>query len=134
MQGKLGWYFVFHISKHAKPVDAKMIGKLLQSTVGAVVFKDSDGYTAILRGLRVQLSEGGRMKMGEVGLTVMEEALGINSVDHFGNFFDDISGTTIDDQAVRDARAEEMVEVYKHEVDTKVSTAKACELTGRPPI
>ena len=76
---------------------------------------------SILRGLIAQMKEDGRLCDGGIGSGICEENVR----------WDDISGEELNGEMVRDARTEEMMEVEKHKVYTKVPVSECWEKTGK---
>ena len=58
----------------------------------------------------------------------------IAAVDSKGAYWDELSGRELKPQMVRNARREEMGEVYKHNVYTKVPISESWNVTGKGPI
>lgn len=95
---------------------------------------------AILKGLNAQLEECGRM--AERGMAAHPEEsniycreilnLEVSSV-HQGEYYDDMSGVTLDTEGVNKARAEAIAEVYKHNLCTKVPIKECWDKTGKGP-
>ena len=67
----------------------------------------------------------GRLSQGCIGAVMAEDE---------AQAFDDTTGEELDLEDVKQARADEMGEVYKHEVYTKVPTQQCWERTGKAPI
>ena len=55
-------------------------------------------------------------------------------MDQNGDFWDDVSGARLNKQKIREARLEEIKQLYKHKVYTKVPISHCWEETGNAPI
>ena len=71
---------------------------------------------AILMGLMEQMREDKRINHGEIGSVMAEEE---SSID-WRQYYDNLTGEKLNTEMVKEARQEEMEEVYKHQVYTKV--------------
>ena len=74
----------------------------------------------------------GRLNSNEPGMTFSMELDEMKAATL--EFYDDMSGKRLNPDSVRSARREEMVEVHKHRVYTKVPIRQCLEETGRPPV
>ena len=70
------------------------------------------------------------------GLLFVEtgKAEAIYYVDAWGQFWDEVSGRQLDAKGVEKARVEELVEVAKHKLYTKVPLQQCYDETGKAPI
>jgi len=87
---------------------------------------------AILRGLRVQLIADGIMGLNAVGITAPEEES--MEVEDWEQFGDDITGVPLNTKKVQEARNEEIQEMKKRNIYTKVPVSECYEKTGKKPI
>jgi hypothetical protein len=84
----------------------------------------------ILKGVIEQMRIDGRIgNGGDVGAVMAEE-----QTMNWEEFWDDISGEPLDPLGVHNARKEEMAEIAKHKVYTKVPLTECWEKTGKAPI
>lgn len=90
----------------------------------------------VFEALMQQMRCDGRINAGEVGAVVPMEEVDIWWGNAGGNeeFGDDLSGEPLKPDLVRQARTEEMVEVRKHTLYTKVPVEEAMRVTGKRPI
>ena len=58
----------------------------------------------------------------------------VNYVDHNGEYMDEVSGEYLDAEMVHEARKDEMREIEKHNVYTKVPIEECWKETGKNPI
>ena len=72
-----------------------------------------------------------RLTKDREGLSVGEEML---YVGRDGEFYDELSGSWLDPDRVKQARIEEMEEFRKHKVYKKVTVKECWDKTGREPI
>ena len=72
-----------------------------------------------------------RITRDREGMSVGEEML---YVDRDGEFYDELSGSWLDPDRVKQARIEEMEEFRKHKVYEKVTIQECWDKTGRNPI
>ena len=55
-------------------------------------------------------------------------------MDQNGDFWDDVSGARLNKQKIKEARLEEIKQLYKHKVYKKVPLSQCWEETGKAPI
>ena len=100
-------------------------------TVDMAEKKDSHGeeiYRKMMRGMARGLRAQGRLNPGEEGIVMAVEE------NNWEVFYDNLSGSMLDTETVRKARKEEIAEVHKHKVYTKVPLEECYEKTGKAPI
>ena len=110
--------------------------------------KDRDYEEVIQEGIQreVELREMGDLNLVEMAekekkyrpgiLTIQEEGevVGIYYVDSYGQYFDEMTHKQLPKEGVIKARVEEMVQVYKHKLYTKVPIEECLQETGKKPI
>ena len=91
-------------------------------------------YTSqLFIGLVEQMMRDGRIgTCGEIGSVTAEEPSGLNIAD-VAQYWDEISGEPLDTEEVNKARSEEIIEVRKHNVYTKVPITECWDNTGKAP-
>ena len=82
-------------------------------------------FRAIMRGMAGGLRKQGRVNPGEKGMVMAVEE------NNWEAFYDNLSGAMLNPEVVKDARKEEMVEVYKHRVYINVPVEERYEKTGK---
>lgn len=89
---------------------------------------------SILRGLRIQMIEDGVMSLNNVGTQVQEENYE-EWIDKEGyTYYDDISGSKLDARLVEAARGEEIGEMKKRGIYTKVPVEECWRRSGKKPV
>jgi hypothetical protein len=81
----------------------------------------------ILKGLLKQMKKDGRISEGGIGMVMAEE-------EEEAQAWDDVTGEELDGNMVKEARQEEIREVKKHTVYTKVPIKDCWDKTGKGPI
>lgn len=97
---------------------------------------------SILKGLIKQIQTDGRARHVNQVSQVPEESISCSrelhntelSTVYKEEFYDDMSGEKLDPKGVREAREEEMKEVYKHDLYKKVKIEECRNDAGRDPI
>ena len=100
-------------------------------TVNMIEKKDShreEIVRKIMRGMAKGMRTQGRLNPGEEGAVMAVEE------NNWETFYDNLSGSMLDPETVRRARKEEIAEVHKHRVYTKVPLEECYEKTGKAPI
>ena len=100
-------------------------------TVDMIEKKDShkeEIFRKIMRGMAAGMKTQGRLNPGEEGVVMAIEE------NNWAEFYDNLSGAVLDTDMVRKARKEEIAEVHKHEVYTKVPLEECYDKTGNAPI
>ena len=81
-----------------------------------------------------EAAKQGRIEAGSVGWTFEVESQAPCATPFNSEVWDDMSGKQLNMQLVAEAREEEMKEVFKHQVYTKVPIQQCLNATGKPPI
>ena len=83
----------------------------------------------------VELEEtGNKYRPGILTIQQEEKVLGIYYVDSYGQCFDEMTHKQLPKEGVIKARVEEMVQVYKHKLYTKVPIEECLQEIGKKPI
>lgn len=84
----------------------------------------------IMRGLMNQMKKDGRIQRGGIGAVMAED----ETEDDWNEADDDVTGEQLDAEGVKQARRDEIEEIKKHRVYTKVPVKDCWDKTGKAPI
>jgi hypothetical protein len=91
---------------------------------------------ALLRGIRIQLISTGEMGINSVGVEVAEEEHNHQEVlvDEWAKMHDNVTGSLLDNKLVQIARNEELSEIRRRGIYSKVPISQCMQITGKKPI